>query len=199
MFRLIYAEKGISRSPNRPTSMNITQQDLNLAVREWYDPLFRFALSLCRQHDRALDLTQNAFHKLAQNREKVRDPKKIKSWLFSVLYREHVDQYRRGVRYPSQSLEDSPELRGSAGHGGELSHDAKVLMEKLGELDEIFRAPLTLFYLEQLSYKEIAAVLDIPIGTVMSRLRRAKDQLRDRMEQVSQPAIIPFTQEVRHG
>lgn len=180
--------------------MNITQQDLQLAVREWYDPLFRFALSLCRQHDRALDLTQNAFHKLAQNRDKVRDPKKIKSWLFSVLYREHVDQYRREVRYPSQSLDNSPEVQGSTEHRGEISHDAKVLMEKLGELDEIFSAPLTLFYLEQLSYKEIADVLDIPIGTVMSRLRRAKDQLRERMEQVAQPTLLPFpAQEARHG
>lgn len=179
--------------------MNITEQDLHLAVHEWYDPLYRFALSMCRQHDRALDLTQNAFHKLAQNRDKVRDPKKIKSWLFSVLYREHVDQYRRGVRYPSQSLDDAPELQDHTGHGGERAHDAKILMQKLGELDEIFRAPLTLFYLEQLSYKEIAAVLDIPIGTVMSRLRRAKDQLRERMEHTTQPSLIPFTQETRHG
>lgn len=179
--------------------MNITDQDLHLAVHEWYDPLYRFALSMCQQHDRALDLTQNAFHKLAQNRDKIRDPKKIKSWLFSVLYREYVDQYRRSVRYPSQSLDDSPEFRGSTDPQGELSHDAKVLMRMLGEMDEIFRAPLTLFYIEQLSYKEIAAVLEIPIGTVMSRLRRAKDQLRERMESVSQPKIVPFPKQARHG
>ncbi len=185
--------------PNRQDPMNITDQDLHLAVHEWYDPLYRFALSICQQHDRALDLTENAFHKLSQNRDKVRDPKKIKSWLFSVLYREHVDQYRRNVRYPSQSLDDSPELRGTTGHEGELSHDAKVLIRMLGELDDIFRAPVTLFYIEQLSYKEIAATLDIPIGTVMSRLRRAKDQLRERMGHVEKPLIIPFPQQARHG
>ncbi len=179
--------------------MHLTQENFQMAVHEWYDPLYRFALSLCQQHDRALDLTQNAFHRLAQNRAKIRDASKVKSWLFSVLYREYVDQYRHSVRYPSQSLDDSPEFRGTTDHGGEQSHDAKVLIRILGELDEIFRAPITLFYIEQLSYKEIAGVLDIPIGTVMSRLRRAKDQLRERMEQVSQPKIVPFPQEARHG
>jgi RNA polymerase sigma-70 factor (ECF subfamily) len=58
------------------------------------------------------------------------------------------------------------------------SLDASVIMEGLARVDEVFRAPLALFYLENLSYKQIAEMLGIPSGTVMSRLSRGREQLR---------------------
>jgi RNA polymerase sigma-70 factor (ECF subfamily) len=62
-------------------------------------------------------------------------------------------------------------------------------MSALGKLDENFRAPLTLFYLKQFSYAEIAEVLNVPIGTVMSRLSRGKAQLRQILSDEQQNPI----------
>lgn len=169
----------------------------NSIVHEWYDPLYRFALSLCKDPDDALDLTQSAFYKLSSKGDTLKDKSKVKSWLFSVLHREFIDQYRRRRRYPTTTLEYIPEpSTESKGQSTNLL-DAKAVVVILHQMDEIFRAPLTLFYLEQFSYKEISDVLDIPIGTVMSRLRRGKGHLRKRFENgpAENTTPIPFPKE----
>jgi RNA polymerase sigma-70 factor (ECF subfamily) len=176
---------------------------LQTIADQWYAPLYRFALSLCRNPDDALDLTQSAFYKLATKYDQIRDPSKTKSWLFSVVHRAYIDQYRHSNRFPKTTIDAVPEpVETSTERPGD-SADAEVLLEKLAELDERFRAPLTLFYFNSFSYKEIAETLDLPIGTVMSRLRRAKDQLRVRLETVTRNqadlAPIPFRKESRHG
>jgi RNA polymerase sigma-70 factor (ECF subfamily) len=151
-------------------------------VHEWYDPLFRFALSLCSDRERALDLTQNAFYKLAARPESLRDPTRAKTWLFSVVHREFIDQYRHRTRFPSTHLEGVPETPDPSANPRARSLDREAVLRALQALDETFRAPLSLFYLQSHSYREIAAILDIPMGTVMSRLRRGKDRLRNLLE-----------------
>ena len=151
-------------------------------VDSLYADLYRFAYSLARNEADACDLTQQTFAILAQKGNSVRELGKCKSWLFTALYREFIKQGKRSSRVvsmPETDLELSlSEARPADPHLGEHTE----LLEALAGLEESHRAILTLFYLDDYSYKTISESLDIPIGTVMSRLSRAKDALRAKMK-----------------
>jgi RNA polymerase sigma-70 factor (ECF subfamily) len=142
-------------------------------------PLYRFALSLSRRESDAADLTQETFLLWASKGHQLRDPSKVKTWLFTSLYREFLARKRqqdRFVEIPEAVENIEGETAAPATVVEQL--DGDIVHGALLDLEEIYRAPLTLFYLQQFSYREIAATLEIPIGTVMSRLSRGKEQLR---------------------
>lgn len=144
-----------------------------------YVGLFRFALSMCKQEATAQDLVQQTFLKWAQKGHELRDPSKVKTWLFTTLYREFLNVARREKKYEQVVFE--PEIHGSTlddDNEPPPRVDSVTLQLALDRLDPNYRAPLVLFYLRELSYRDIAEALGIPIGTVMSRLSRAKDALR---------------------
>ena len=141
-------------------------------------PLYRFALSLSRRESDAADLTQQTFLLWAKKGHQLRDPGKVKTWLFTSLYREFLGRKRQQDRFVD--VENNPEAISAQVVPATVVNqmDGEIVQRALLALEEIYRTPLTLFYLEQHSYKEIAATLEIPIGTVMSRISRGKDQLR---------------------
>jgi RNA polymerase sigma-70 factor (ECF subfamily) len=161
-----------------------------------YASLHRFALSLARNSADAGDLVQQTFFIWATKGHGLRESAKAKSWLFTTLYREFLRGRRREAR--ATSLEDLPP--GEADVAAEdidrvARLDAAMVMVALQGVDEVFRAPLTLFYLEDLSYQEIAETLEVPIGTVMSRLSRGKAQLRaalEREEVAARNKVVSF-------
>ena len=148
-------------------------------VDTYYKPLYRFAFSLARNAEDAADLTQQTFYIWAEKGDSLRDPAKVKSWLFTTLYREFLRLRRRGG--VSQTLEPEIIERAAPPVSSDVvtALDASEAVACLQEVDDIYRAPLTLFYLEDLSYKEIAEALELPLGTVMSRLSRGKTQLKN--------------------
>lgn len=152
--------------------------DFEQLVERFYEPLYRFAYSLAKSEDEACDLTQQTFYLWATKGHQLRDTSKVKSWLFTTLHREFLGSRRREARFPHESIEETARPLPAVTPSVVNQLDAGAVMEALTEVDEIYRAPLMLFYLEQLSYQEIAEALDIPIGTVMSRLSRGKQQLR---------------------
>ena len=151
-------------------------------VEAHYAGLFRFAVSLARDEATAADLTQQTFLKWARHGDQLRDRTKAKTWLFTTLHREFLAT-RRKVRDQAdeQEMNSIPAPRIEVGN----KIDAKAAVAALADLDETYRAPVAMFYLEDMSYLEISECLDIPIGTVMSRLSRGRERLRKILSPVS--------------
>ena len=168
----------MGRKPGGGTLICVTDVEFEQVVRGHYADVFRFAFSLAKREAEACDLTQEAFYLLAAKGRQVEDATKLKAWLFTTCYREFLRDERRRVRFPEVELsvveDEIPEVTPEEIH----PLDSEVVMDAVQQLDEAFRVPVMLFYMRQLQYKEIAALLSIPIGTVMSRLARGKDQLR---------------------
>ena len=147
-------------------------------VNAHYEPLYRFALSLSRSEADACDLVQQTFYRWATKGGQLRDKSKAKSWLFTTLHREFLGQRRHNDRFPKVEISSVDDSEFAAPSFSESKMDGANVLSALQQLDETYRAPLALFYLEELSYRDIAEILEIPIGTVMSRISRGKDLLR---------------------
>ena len=170
--------------------------DFEEVVDRYYPMLYRFALSLARNEADACDLTQETFSVWATKGHLLRDSAKAKSWLFTTLYREFISNRRREMRWPKEEISEvEHELPCALPETVDCLESGQV-MEALQSIDETFRVPLALFYLQEHSYEEIAQILEIPIGTVMSRLSRGKHKLQQaflaRQAQLA-ARIIPLT------
>jgi RNA polymerase sigma-70 factor, ECF subfamily len=161
--------------------MNVDELDYEQIVALHHEGLYRFAFSLAGNSDDAAELTQEAYVRLLNKSWQLRDSSKVKSWLFTTLYRIFLGWKHRKNRFPHIELieaEDQlPPLTSDVADG----MDSEKVMETALDLEEHYRVPLVLHYLQCLSYREIAEVLNLPIGTVMSRLSRGKDILRQRL------------------
>lgn len=148
-------------------------------VSAYYQPLYRFGYSLAKNEHEAGDLAQQTFFIYAEKGDSLRDKSKVKSWLFTTLYREFLRGRRKDSRMDHYEPEMLEVVGGSVEPHIRRTMDGNLAVEALEEVDAVYRQTLALFYMKDLSYKEIAQTLDVPIGTIMSRLSRGKAQLRD--------------------
>lgn len=159
--------------------------DVRTLIDAHYESLYRYAYRLSGTAADAEDLTQETFGKVIPRLSQLREPDRAKAWLFRILrnaYLHKVRDERRGSFVPLEAVpdvaaEDSPDA-------ATPDVDPAAVQAALNELDETFRTPLILFYFEEFSYRDIAEQMDLPIGTVMSRLARAKTYLRAKLEPV---------------
>lgn len=151
--------------------------DFEVLVAQYYEPLYQFAFSLTRDEAEACDLVQQTFCVWAAKGHQLRDVSKVKTWLFTTLHREFLGSRRRQQRFPHLEL-DTAELELPVITPDAISRlDTAQVLAALKQVDEIYQAPVALFYLQDYSYKEIAEILDVPLGTVKSRLTRGLGKL----------------------
>jgi RNA polymerase sigma-70 factor, ECF subfamily len=158
-------------------------------LRRYSPRVFALALRHMRDRDDAGDVVQETFVRAWQGLGAFRGGEEFRGWLFRICVNQARDRLRSRKRHPSTPLEDvgEAELGTDPGHGPDQELESRLMTERLDraleKLDEPHREILLLRAMEEMSYDEIASVLRIPRGTVMSRLARARTRLRTLMEE----------------
>lgn len=179
-------EPPLSPAANNLESMSANSRphqaavDLTALVVAHHAALYRYAYRLCGCSAEAEDLTQQAFLIAQRKLHQLRETERAGAWLFAVLRSCFLKSLRR--QRPASAAAANVEVDHFAGPTPEVEEiDRERLAAALADLPDEFRLVLLMFYFEELSYQQIAEHLEIPIGTVMSRLSRAKGHLRKRL------------------
>lgn len=166
-----------------------------------YQALYRFAFCLARSPTDAETLTQAAFRLWTTRRDLASgdgDPEKAKTWLFTALHRHFVETRRSHVRFPHFVLADLDAGLPADAAPPRSGPGAASILRVLSTLDEIFQAPLALFFLENFSFGEIAEILETSVNTVRSRVARGKARLHERLT-VGTTASVASSPSTRPG
>jgi RNA polymerase sigma-70 factor (ECF subfamily) len=168
------------------------QESFEVEAMGFVDALYNTALRMTRNAQDAEDLVQEAYLKAYKNFDKFEAGTNLKAWLFKIMKNTFINNYRKQQSIPPQSdfadIEDSFENQVSEEVTRQIKNPEQELLEgvldehvqqALDELPEDYRLVITLADLEGFSYKEIAEILEIPLGTVMSRLYRGRRLLEE--------------------
>lgn len=166
--------------------MRVSDKTFDGWVIEYTPLLYRIAYWWTGSTSEAEELTQEAFFQAYKSRETLRDIGAVKAWLVKILRFCFTRELRRQKSASTVPLDAAFELEG--GEGADL--EAIALRGVLQNLEEHYRDIVVLFYFQELSYKEIAEVMDIPIGTVMSRLSRGRQLLHEKLRSKPRPATV---------
>lgn len=161
--------------------------DLVSLIETHQASVYRYAFRLTGSVPDAEDLTQQVFLTAHEKLGQVRDAASVRSWLFTVLRRAFLKSRRRPTPLPASPLEIEMEHVPDDLAVDQIDHE--LLQLALNQLPDEYKVVVLMFYFEGSSYREIAEQLQLPAGTVMSRLSRAKSVLRRRLApQEVQPA-----------
>src|ERR1700741_4921656 len=179
--------------------MHISDHTFDDWVRQYQRLLFGIAYWWTGSRTDAEELTQKAFFQAYRSRCSLREIEAVKGWLVGILRHCYAQMHRKGHSRIEVPLEEAMGNFGEAidfrsDDGDRLDHFA--LRQALERLDERHRLPLILFYFQELSYREIAEALELPLGTVMSRLSRARQLLHESLAKPAELKVVKKTRKV---
>lgn len=160
---------------------------------EHMDFIYRCSYRYCGNKADAEDLTQETFYRAWKNRHQLKDRDKCGSWLFSILRNLYLKEVYEKKRFQCVEIDSCEEsLVIDERENIERILSSRWLQENLNLLEEKYKTPLILFYFSGISYREIGEMLDVPIGTVMSRISRAKGFLKKQILRRDDHRIIEY-------
>jgi len=152
--------------------------------------LRRYARGLNADREGADDLVQDTLERAWRKYSMWQGRSELRAWMFGIMHNLFIDRVRSQRSRPEDSAGDAlPEVAQRPTQGDQL--ELRDLDRMLQRLSPDLREVLLLVGVEALSYQEVATVLDVPIGTVMSRLSRARERLRGELE--GRPSVIKMT------
>lgn len=152
---------------------------LDELVAVWHGPVWGYVRRMVGRDDEARDVAQDVWLRVVRALPGLRDASRFRGWLFGIARRVLMDRLRRQYAMPTPADLDLHEL---AADVVDAHADLAALDRALLDVPALEREVLTLFYLEDLTLAELAQALDIPVGTVKSRLFRARRLLRAVMD-----------------
>lgn len=176
--------------------MQISDHTFDEWVRQYQRLLFGIAYWWTGSRTDAEELTQEAFFQAYRSRSSLREIEAVKGWLVGILRHCYAQMYRKGrsrMEIPLEEVMEKFDEPAAIRAEGVDPHDFLALRQALERMDEKHRLPLVLFYFQELSYREIAEAMVLPLGTVMSRLSRARRMLH---ESLARPATLTFVKQV---
>lgn len=165
-------------------------------IAEHHVAVYRYAFRLAGSTPDAEDLTQQVFLMAQQRLHQLREPEKARGWLYAVLRSVYLKSRRKPVPVPAGNLELDVDTLAEPVVPVE-GFDRERLQAAISGLPDEFKIVVLMFYFEDCSYKEIADQLELPLGTVMSRLSRAKGRLRELLSAAEEKARPAAARTVR--
>src|SRR4051794_22760007 len=186
------AERPAEENPWRIATCGADLPATSELVQEHHAVVYRYACRLCGCRAEAEDLTQQTFLIAHQKLNQLRSASAARGWLLAVVRSCFLKSVRKPRPTPAHDIELLADEAASSSSTVEPI-DCEELAAALEELPDDFHLVVLMFYFEELSYQTIAEQLEIPIGTVMSRLSRAKEHLRRRLaaEDLRKPTVAP--------
>jgi RNA polymerase sigma-70 factor (ECF subfamily) len=181
------------KANQKKNSENLRHQKFQKEMVPYMDMLYNYAFYLSNDRDQANDLLQDTFLKAYRFSDRFESGTNAKAWLYRIMKNTYINEYRRTHRLPEIVEYDEHLSAYQALGGGWGDNDLRTMLDTqmfddditgaLSALPEKFKSIIVLRDIEELPYEEIAEVLEIPIGTVRSRLHRARALLFDRLKE----------------
>ena len=170
----------VSRDAGLAEAAIASEADIRSGLTEHLARLWRYGLVLSHQRDVADDLVQATCVRALERADQFVAGTRLDRWLFSILHSIWLNEIRaRRVRQGQGFVDADETLSFDGAHDTETHVMANQVLKQVNALPDAQRSAVFLAYVEGLSYREVAAILDVPIGTVMSRLAAARAKLSE--------------------